>query len=537
MNLAGNLAGKFRTGLTAAALAVPLLAVPPLANTAQAESTLRVVMHSDLKIVDPIWTTAYMSRNYGYMVYDTLFAMDENTTVQPQMAEGFTVSDDGLTYTITLRDGLTWHDGKPVTAEDCIASIERWAKKDGMGQKMMDFVASLEAPDAKTIQINLKEPYGLTIDSLAKPSSNVPFMMPKRIAETSADEQISEYIGSGPFVFESDEWKPGDKTVFTKFEDYKPRSEPASWLAGGKVVNVDRVEWISIKDHQTAVNALLEGEIDFMESPPADLLPLFEGDDNIKVDILNPLGFQYMFRLNHLHPPFDNIKARRAALAAIKQEDFLQATIGNPDLYEPCAAMFICGTALATDAGADIVMESDIELGKKLLAESGYDGTPIVIMQSTDLDTLTNLAPVAADALKKVGFNVNMQSMDWQTLVSRRSKKDAPGDVGWNLFMTAWTAADILNPIMAAGFRTNCDDAWFGWPCDEEMEALRDQFARASSDADKKDLAEKIQIRAMEYVTHAHAGQYFSPTAWRNDRLDGVLGGPVPVFWNVTKAD
>ena len=154
------------------------------------DDTLRVVMHSDLKIVDPIWTTAYISRNYGYMVYDTLFAMDEQLNVQPQMVDSYEISDDKLTYTFTLRDGLLWHDGAPVTAEDAIASIERWGEKDSMGQLLMSFVDGMKAVDDKTFQMPLKQPYGLVLLSLGKPSSNVPFIMPKRIAETPATEQI-----------------------------------------------------------------------------------------------------------------------------------------------------------------------------------------------------------------------------------------------------------------------------------------------------------------------------------------------------------
>ena len=233
-----NWGHKIAQGVMVAALAAPMMA--SLGTAASAESTLRVVMHSDLKIVDPIWTTAYMSRNYGYMVYDTLFAMDENTNVHPQMVDNYTVSEDKKTYTFTLRDGLAWHDGAPVTSEDVIASISRWAKKDGMGQKLMEFVKEMRAVDDKTFQFILSEPYGLVITSLAKPSSNVPFIMPKRVAETSADEQISDYIGSGPFIFKADEWKPGDVAVFVKNEAYVPRKEPASWAAGGEVVNVDR---------------------------------------------------------------------------------------------------------------------------------------------------------------------------------------------------------------------------------------------------------------------------------------------------------
>ena len=519
----------------AAAIALPMSI--GLNAGASAETTLRVVMHSDLKIVDPIWTTAYMSRNYGYMVYDTLFAMDSKTVVHPQMVDTYTVSDDKLTYTLTLRDGLKWHDGAPVLPEDCIASIKRWGAKDSMGQKLMEFVADFNVVDEKTFEIKLKEPYGLVITSLAKPSSNVPFMMPKRVADTPASDQITDYTGSGPFVFAVDEWKPGDVTVFKKFEDYVPRSEPADWGSGGKVVNVDRVEWLSIKDHQTAVNALIEGEIDFIESPPADLEPLLEAEENITTKILNTLGNQFMFRLNWLHPPFDNVKARRAALAAIDQLGFLQAVIGDPKYYEECPAMFACGTELATTKGTDILMKSDIELAKKLLAESGYDGSPIVVMQSTDVDTLNNLGPVAADKLRKAGFNVDLQAMDWQTLVARRAKKETPAEGGWNVFMTSWTTADILNPIMAAGFNTNCEKSWFGWPCDEEMEALRDRFARETDPAEQKIIAEEIQVRAMEIVTHAHAGQYYRPSSWRNDKLSDVIGGPFPIFWNMTKAE
>ena len=259
--------------------------------TAEAQ-TLKVVKHSDVKIVDPIWTTAYIVRNYGYMVYDTLLAVDEKLDVKPQMLESWKVSDDKLTYTFTLRDGLKFHDGASVTSEDCIASIKRWASRDAMGQKLMGFTKALAAVDDKTFTLTLTEPYGLVIESLGKPSSNVPFIMPKRIAETPGNTQIKEFIGSGPFVFRADLWRPGEKTVYDKFKDYKPRAEPPSALSGGKNVYVDRVEWINITDPQTAANALLTGEIDIIEQPLIEMLPLLEKDKNIEVKDLNPLGSQ-----------------------------------------------------------------------------------------------------------------------------------------------------------------------------------------------------------------------------------------------------
>ena len=503
-------------------------------GTVAAQSNLRVVMHSDLKIVDPIWTTAYISRNYGYMVYDTLFALDEQLAVQPQMIEAYEISDDNLTYTFTLREGLLWHDGQPVVAEDAIASIARWGEKDSMGQLLMSFIDSMKATDERTFRMQLKEPYGLVLLSLAKPSSNVPFIMPKRIAETPSSEQISEYVGSGPFVFEREEWAPGNKAVFTKFEGYKPRSEPPSWAAGGKIAKVDRVEWVWIPDMQTAVNALINGEIDVIESPSHDLLPILEADESIELFDYNPLGNQYMFRMNWLHPPFDNQKVRQAALAALNQEDFLKAVIGDPRYYKTCPAMFICDTPFATDAGGEVLMTSDFERSKQLLEEAGYDGTPVVLMHSTDLGVLANLAPVAKQLLEQGGFTVDMQSMDWQTLVSRRSKKEPPAQGGWNAFLTNWVAADVLNPISTAGLNASCEDAWFGWPCDEELEQLRLAFATETDPARQTDLAHQIQARALEVGTHAYVGQWYQPIAHR-DSVSGLLHSPAPIFWNVSK--
>ena len=394
---------NMRWKLTAAAVA--LAASTALA---QAQTTLRVVMHSDLKIVDPIWTTAYITRNHGYMIYDTLFSMDEKGEIKPQMVEKYDEAADKKTYTFTLRDGLLWHDGKPVTAEDCVASIKRWGAKDALGQKLMTFVDSMTADSDKVFTIKLKDPTGLLIFGLGKPSSVVPFMMPKRVAETDPNTQISEFIGSGPFVFKTDEWKPGDKTVYLKFDKYKPRPEPASGLAGGKVVKVDRVEWRAISDHQQALNALIAGEIDYMEAPKHDLLPLAKSDPNVKLVDWNPLGNQYTFRPNHLHKPFDNPKIRQALWYAFNQKDFVDAVVGDPAYYKLCKAMFVCGTALASDKGMQGLLESNFQKARELLKEANYDGTPVVLMHSTDLDVLTNLAPVAKSLMERAGFKVDM---------------------------------------------------------------------------------------------------------------------------------
>src|SRR5215510_6464139 len=501
---------------------------------ARAETTLRVVMHSDLKIIDPIWTTAYIVRNYGYMVFDTLFAMDAKGEIKPQMVDKYEVSKDGLTYTLTLRDGLMWHDGKPVTAEDCVASIKRWSFKDSMGQKLMTFVKELQAVNPKTIKILLKEPTGLVLSALGKPSSNVPFMMPKRVAETDPNTQISETIGSGPFIFKKEEWKPGDKAVFVKNPQYKPRSEAPSAMAGGKVVKVDRVEWKWIPDQQTAINALIAGEIDYMEAPQTDLLPIVKKDPNLKLVDINPLGNQYTFRFNVLHKPFDNAKIRQAVFYAFNQEDFLKATIGDPNYYKTCRSFYPCGTPFETTKGMDGLLESNFAKSQELLKEAGYDGTPVVLMQSTDLAVLANLAPVAKSLMEKGGFKVDMVSMDWQTLVARRAKKDPPAAGGWHAFLTSWVSADILDPVMTGFLNASCEKAMFGWPCDKDLEGLRDAFARETNPAKQKQLAEAVQVRATQYPTHIPLGQWYGAWAVRKN-LDGLRETPVTVFWNIEK--
>jgi peptide/nickel transport system substrate-binding protein len=523
-----------RRTVVAGAAAAGALTAGGSASAQGAANTLRVVMHSDLRIVDPIWTTAYIVRNHGYMIYDTLFAMDAKGEIQPQMVDKYVESADKLTYTFTLRDGLLWHDNKPVTAEDCVASIKRWSARDPLGQTVMGFVSDITVKDAKTFEMKLKEPTGLLIFALGKPSSNVPFMMPKRVADTDPNTQISEFIGSGPFVFQRDEWRPGDKAVYTKFAGYKPRPEPASSLAGGKVAKVDRVEWRVVSDQQQAVNALLAGEIDIIEAPSHDLLPLLKADSSIKIFNWNPLGNQYTLRFNHTTAPFNNPKVRQAVLYALNQEDFLKATIGDPEYYKVCKAMFVCGTPMETMAGMEDKLESNFAKARQLLQEAGYKNEPVVLLHSTDLQVLTNLAPVAKSLLERAGFTVDMQSMDWQTVVARRVKRDPPTQGGWSAMLTSWVSADILNPVMAGFFNASGDKAAFGWPTDPEIETLRARFARAGSTAEQKQIAEAVQRRVAENPTHVHLGQWYLPGATRPN-ISGWLEAPAPVFWNIEK--
>src|SRR5665213_1248487 len=512
-------------------------AASSLPATAAAGKTITAVMHADLR-TPGMMTTAYIVRDFGYMVFDTLLAEDSSYKIQPQMAE-YKISDDKLTYTFTLRDGLKWHDGTSVTAEDCVASLKRWGKADGMGQKLMDFTASIEAADARTIVLKLKEPYGLVLDSIGKPSSIVPFMMPKRMAESPPDKPLPELIGSGPFKFVASEFQPGVKAVFEKNKDYVPRKEPASWTSGGKVVKVDRVEWITMADAQTAVNALQSGDIDFLENPSFDMLPILAKDKDIKVDTLSKLGFQTLGRMNFLQPPFDNVKVRRAAFMAINQKEVLDALVGNPKYYKVCGAVFVCDTPLATDVGAESLVKGDgMAAATPLLAESGYDGTPIAIMAPGDVVTLKAQPIVVAQQLRDAGFKVDVQATDWGTVVSRRASQKPIKEGGWNMFFTNWAAADVINPVanVSIGGR-GTNGGWFGWSKDDKIESMRDAFARASTPDEQKKIAADIQKEVYDQVIYIPLGQYFGPSAWRKS-LTGVLDGPAtPIFWNIDKSE
>ena len=533
---------KLVVAIAVSALALGLT-VAPVAQAQQ--KVMRITPHSNLTILDPIWTTAYMSRNHGYMIYDTLFAMDEKSVVKPQMLETYTVSPDKKTWTFTLREGLLFHDNKPVTSDDCIASIKRWASRDSMGIKLASFIDKWEAVDARTFRMLLKEPYGLVLDSLGKPSSNVPFIMPKRFADTPGDKQIGpdDQIGSGPYVFKRDEFKPGEMIVYTKFAGYKPRSDPPSGLSGGKKVFVERIEWVILKDPQTQYNALVKGEIDILEQPAFEQYDSLAKEKDIELVDTNPLGFQYMMRFNHLTPPFNNAKIRRAAMLAINQEAFLRTQVGNGQLngkplWRTCASMFPCGTPYAsnkTDYYSVSYDEKKMQQARALLKEAGYDNKPIVVMRPTDLASISKLPLVATQLLRQAGFTVDMQSMDWQSLVAKRAKKEPVAEGGWNIFLTAWTSADLLNPISNAAFQAaGVKSGWFGWAEDAKLEELRDQFARETDESKKKEYAELAQLRAIEIGTHAHLGEYINPAAVRKG-VKGLVKSPANVYWNISK--
>ena len=502
----------------------------PQAFAQSGEKVLKMIQGGDLKIIDPIQNPSYITRNHGYMIYDTLFAVDSKGHVKPQMVENYTVSKDKKTYTFTLRQGLKWHDGAPVTAADCVASIKRWGAKDVSGRLLLAQTVSIDAINEKSFSLTLKEPFGLVLESLGKPSSNVPFMMPERVAKTDPNQQITDTTGSGPFMFKKDEWVPGSKVVYLKNPNYVPRKEPADGLAGGKVVKVDRVEWVYIPDQNTALAALTNGEVDIFELPQADFIAALEKNPKVKL-AADSLGNQGWLRPNHLLPPFNNPKGREALLYLVNQEEYLAAA-GFPEKYrvKKCLAYFMCGSTNETDAGAEgLKGGQNLEKAKQLLKEAGYNGEKIVVLAPSDPPVQAAAAMVTVQNLRKIGVNVDAQAMDWSTLLGRRAKKD-----GWHIFHTYSVGFDVISPVNNAYVQGTCDAAPSGWSCDEQMEKLRMAWAKEGDLAKRKKITAEISKRAYEQVPYVNFGQFFWPMAYRAN-LKGLINIGIPVLWNVEK--
>ncbi|MCQ9618208.1 ABC transporter substrate-binding protein [Paenalcaligenes niemegkensis] len=523
---------RFTLPLAIKALAAAaLISLPAVASA----TTVTAVMHAGLRVMDPIFSTAFLTRDHGYMIYDTLLGMDENFKIHPQMAD-WKVSEDEKSYEFFLRDGLNWHDGTPVTAEDCIASIERWMSVDGTGQVLEGMIESMEVIDDTSFRVTLSEPTGLLLSGLAKLSSSPAFMMPKRIAATPGTKAITEFIGSGPFSFVDEEFRPGIKVVYAKNPDYVPRSEPASWTAGGKQVKVDRVEWVTMPDAMTSMNALLNGEVDFLQQVPLDLLPLLESNDELRVDTIDELGNWTYLRFNHLHPPFDNPLIRQAAMLAVDQEQVLKALVGNDSYAQTCASVMGCGNPFESDYRSDDIIKPQLDKAKALLKEAEYDNTPVVILHPTDMATVSPQPVVVADALRKAGFNVQLKTMDWQSVVMQQGNQASPAEGGWNIFSTYATLATSSDPFTNTTLASNGKQAWAGWPDVPEIEALRREFATTTGDDERKRIALRINELAIDQGVVLPLGQFTIPAAY-SASLHDVPHSPVTVFWSMSKSN
>jgi len=522
---------RMLAALALGTLAIASASLPVLAQT----KTLKVVAHADLKILDPTFTTAYISRNFGHMVYDTLFAQDSSGKPQPQMVDKYTTSKDGKQWSFTLRPGLKFSDGNAVTSADVVASLQRWGARDSLGRAMGNAGAAWKAVDERNFTLTLTEPFGMVLDALAKPSGFPPLILPERLAKLPATSPMTEVMGSGPFIFKRDEWVPGNKVVFTRNPNYVARSEPPNGLSGSKKSNFDRVEWLYLPDSNSAIAALKRGEVDIIEQLPPDYITPLRTDANIKVG--SGGAYQGFLVLNQLFPPFNNPKARQALLMATNQEKFT-AGMGYPlDMrITYCATYFICGGPNETAAGAEPYRKPDIAKAKALLAESGYKNEKVVLLVPTDVTYLNAEALVAAQTMRSIGMNVDLQNSDWASIGARRAKKDAPEAGGWNMYVTVAGEFDVNSPITNAYLSAACGNSLPGWPCDKPLDELRTAWIKETNAAKRKELLDAFQTRAYEAVPYVNAGQYSAAYAARANikGLDKLWAG-MPTVWMLDK--
>ncbi|CAN5456038.1 ABC transporter substrate-binding protein [soil metagenome] len=519
--------------LGALLLSLSLLGASPQA--AAQTKTFRMVAHADVKILDPTFTTAYISRNFGYMVYDMLFGQDDKGVPKPQMVEKYTTSKDGLQWSFTLRPGLKFSDGNAVTAADAVASLQRWAGRDSLGRAMTAAGAEFKATDARSFTLTLKQPFGLVLEGLSKPSGFPPIILPERLAKMPTTSPLTEVLGSGPYIFKRDEWVPGNKVVFVRNPNYVPRSEPANGLSGGKKTTFDRVEWLYLPDSNSAVAALKNGEVDYIEQLPPDYITPLRSDPNIKLGTGG--AYQGFVVMNQLFPPFNNPKARQALLMASNQERYL-AAMGYPlDMRVTyCATYFICGSPNDTPAGSEPFRKTDLAKARQLLAEAGYKGEKVVILVPSDITYLNAEALVTAQTMRNMGMNVDMQTMDWASIGARRARKDAPEAGGWNVYTTVAGEFDANSPITNAYLSPACGNSLPGWVCDKQLDELRTAWLRETVPAKRREALEAFHKRAFEAVPYVNAGQYAQAYAIRkNIKGSEKLWGGLPLVWMLNK--
>ena len=500
---------------------------------AGAQTVLRVGAAGDLRNLDPMMSTDNATTAHGYMIFDQLFALDARLQPQLQMLAHHDASDDQRTHMLVLRPGQTWHDGSPVTAEDCVASIRRWAAKDPEGRALLANTASLATTDALTLRWEFREPTGAIPAALGKIAAYAAFMMPARLAATPPDKAIGEAVGSGPFRFVADAWRPAASWRYVRNTAYAARAEPSDGYAGSRAARVGEVQFTYTPDPTTKVSALQKGELDLVEDIQTDLALALASHPDVVARPRSPVGSTVLMRFNQLFPPFSDPRVRQAVQLATSQEDFMAAFAGDAQFWATCASMFNCatpnGVPAASLAGA---RRPDQERARALLREAGYTGAPVIILHPGD-HAMGPLALVAADTMKRIGLNVTVQTVDYSTMMQRRGSRNAPGEGGWSVFFTRWEGT-LQNPTVFLPIGAGCERAWFGWPCDQEIERLRTAWAAAADPAQRQQIVQALVDRAAEQVPFVNLGEVKTPSAWRRS-LAGVPTTPTMIYWTIAK--
>jgi peptide/nickel transport system substrate-binding protein len=505
-------------------------------QVARSETTLNVAASADLTSLDTMGPAATSTYIHGMLVYDMLFAEDQDLQVHPQMVGSETVSGDKLTYTLTLRPGLFFHDGGKVTTHDVVASLKRWMGLDTVGRTMAMDVQSMDVIDDRTFVIKLARPFPVE-QALANCGSGLPVIYRAKEAEGGPFTRETPVVGSGPFQFVGSEWLPGDRITYSRFAGYQPRPEPPSGFAGAKIAKVDRIAFHVIPDAATKSAALQSGEIDFIDQLQFDQAEALEGRKGLIVSTLSQIYNPFFMRPNSLYPPFDNAKARQALALAVNQADYMAVAFNKPDWGKPCLSYFVCGSPNATTSGSEPFAQQDLVRARALLAESGYKGEKVVLLSSHETLFVGMAADYAAENLKLIGLNVDQVESDWGSLMARRNSKKAPDAGGWNIFITSLSGAALYSPLSNSISDTTCGGRNFaGWACDDKAAALRDAYIHESEPARQRAILEQLSKRLWDVMPTVILGQRAQLYAWR-DNIKGFVHPPSlsTVFWNIEK--
>ncbi len=517
-----------------AGAAASALAGPAVHAQATRAKTLKVVPLTSLYSLDTVFNTSLVTTNHGWTVYDTLFGLNNAHEIKPQMAEGYTLSEDGRVYTIKLREGLKFHNGEPVRAQDCIQSVKRWAGRETFGQTIAQFIDDWSVVDDRTMKVSFSRPVPIFLEALARGSASVPFILPEHIAKTDPFKQITDATGCGPYKFNAGEFAAGSFASYSKFADYVPRKEAAEFTAGGKIAHFDRLEWPTIPESATAAAALISGEVDWYEQVNADLIPQLRKNPDIKIGSANPGGFNGILRFNHLQAPFNNVAIRRAVLMVANQGDYMASlTANDPTAFNGCKSLFPCGTPYGREMGAD-KMQGNMEKARAMLKASGYNNEKVVIISPSDVPTIGPMGDVTNDLLKQMGMNVELISTDWATLTNRRASREPVDKGGWSIFHT-WAPSFIIGtPVEHFPMRGLGAKGWAGWFEDEKIEQLTRDWTLATTPESRVALADEIQTRALEQVPFVLCGQFKIRTAYRSS-LSGLIEGSGAYMWNIRR--
>jgi peptide/nickel transport system substrate-binding protein len=516
-----------RTAVAAAAAGT--LAAPAVG---QKSRVLKFVPTADLSSLDPHWTTTQTVGTHAYYVFDTLFGVNAKLEPKPQMAEGYTIEDDGRTWLIKLRPGLKFHNGEPVLARDCAQSLKRWSARDVFGQTAASFVDEWGTADDRTVRVKLKRPFALLADAIGKPNGMVPVIMPEHLARTDPNKQVTEMIGSGPYRFIAGEFVQGSHVAYQRFDGYVSRQEPAEWTTGGKVATIERIEWKVITDPSTVAAALQNQEVDWWEQVQPDLLPLVRRMSHLRVHNTNPIGYNGTMRFNHLHAPFNNLAVRRAVALGLPQEDYMRAVTGNDEsLFVTCRALFPCGTRYGQELGQDII-KGDLAAARAALKASGYNGERVVVLNPADVPSIAPFGHVTFDYFKKLGLNAELADTDWGSLVQRRNSREPVEKGGWSVFHTWWFGTSLAHPAISAVIRGLGAKGWAGWFENAKIESLTADWLAAAAEPDRDRLAEAIHREALDKLPALPLGRFFINTAYSKN-LKGMLEGTSPVPWNL----